>query len=64
VLILIDAKNDVTRFTAEVESIWREVGGSRSDIAKVQDLQVLQFSKGGNAEMRGLFRATMQAATT
>jgi len=63
-LILIDAKDDVTRFTAEVESIWREVAGFQSDIAGFGDLQVLQFSKGSNAEMHGLFRVAVQAATT
>jgi hypothetical protein len=64
VLLLIDAKDDVAHFTAEVESIWREVGGYRSDSARLRDLQVLQFSKGSNAEMHGLFRATVHAATS
>jgi hypothetical protein len=27
VVLLIDATDEVARFTAEVESIWREVGG-------------------------------------
>ena len=64
VVLLIDATDEVARFTAEVESIWREVGGCRSDIAEPGDLQVLQFSKGSNAEMHGLFRATLYAATS
>jgi hypothetical protein len=63
VVILIDAKDDMRRVTAEVESIWREVGAFRRDIAGFADLQVLQFSKGSNAEMHGLFRLTAQAAT-
>jgi hypothetical protein len=64
VLLLIHEKDDVTRLTAEVESIWSEVGDCRSDIAGLGDLRVLKFSKGSNAEMRGLFRATLQAATS
>ena len=64
VLLLIDAKDDGARFTAEVESIWREVGGHRSDVADLGDLYVLRFSKGSNAEMHGLFRATVHAATS
>jgi hypothetical protein len=64
VLLLIDAKDDVTRFMTAAQSIWREVGGCRDDVAGVAELQVLRFSKGSNAEMHGLFRATVQAATT
>ena len=64
VLLLIDAKDDVVRFTAEVESIWQEVGGYRSDIADLGHLHVLRFSKGSNAEMHGLFRAAVHAATS
>jgi len=64
VLLLIDAKDDVARFTAEVESIWQEVGGYRSDIADLGHLHVLRFSKGSNAEMHGLFRAAVHAATS
>jgi hypothetical protein len=64
VVLLIDAKDDVAHFTAEVESIWQEVGGQRSDIADVGDLHVLRFSKGSNKEMHGLFRATVHAATS
>lgn len=62
VVLLIDAKDDIAHFTAEVESIWQEVAGQRSDIADVGDLHVLRFSKGSNKEMHGLFRATVHAA--
>jgi hypothetical protein len=64
VILLIDAKDDIAQLKAEVESIWRVVGGYRFDSAGFGDLQVLRFSKGSNAEMRGLFRATVQAATS
>src|SRR5262249_36870240 len=64
VVILIDAKDAVAHFTAEVESIWQEVGSYRSDIAGVRDLHILRFSKGSNREMHGLFAATVHAATS
>jgi len=64
VVLLIDAKDDVAHFTAEVESIWQEVGGYRSDIAGVGDLRILRFSRGSNREMRGLFAAAVHAATS
>jgi hypothetical protein len=62
VLLLIDAKDDVSDFTREIESIWREVGGYRNDSADLGDLHILRFSKGSNTEMHGLFRATVHAA--
>jgi hypothetical protein len=64
VVLLIDAKDDVAHFTAEVESIWQEVGGYRSDIAGVGDLRILRFSRVSNREMRGLFAAAVHAATS
>jgi hypothetical protein len=64
VVLLIDAKDDVARFTAEVESIWQEVGGYRSDVAGVGDLRILRFSRASSREMHGLFAATVHAATS
>ena len=63
-LLLIDAKDDIAHLTAEVQSIWREVGVYRRDIAAPGELRVLRFSKGSNAEMHGLFRAAIKAATS
>lgn len=63
VLVLVNANDDVTRLRAEIDSIWRDVGRTRRDVGDAMDLFLLQFRRGSNAEMRGLFRATVEAAT-
>lgn len=64
VLLLIDAKDDVTRFTSEIASIWHGVGRTRGVPGDFEGLQILRFSKGSNAEMHGLFRASVHAAAS
>ena len=62
VLVLVDARSDVTTLRAEIESTWREVGGARVDAGEHAQLSVLQFHRGTRAEMDGLFRAALVAA--
>ena len=62
VLVLVGSGDDVTGLRAEIESIWRAVGGSRRDRAESLELTVLQFSRSSHDEMRGLFRAAVRAA--
>jgi len=62
VLVLVNAKDDMTSFATEIDTIWQEVSGSRRDATGTQTLHVLQFQNGSNAEMHGLFRAAVRAA--
>jgi hypothetical protein len=57
VMMLVDADEDMARLRAEVDDIWADVGGCRVDVAETVELCVVQFRKGSNAEMQGLFRA-------
>ena len=62
VLVLIDATDDVTRLSGEIDSIWREVSAFRRDAVETLVLRVFQFRQGSDAEMQGLFRASVRAA--
>ena len=62
VLVLIDAKDDVTRLSGEIDAIWREVGVTHRHAGEALVLRVLQFRNSSAAEMHGLFHATMRAA--
>ena len=61
VIMLVGSGDDVTRLSAEIESIWRDVGHSRRDCDGSTELTVLQFRRSSHAEMRGLFRAAVGA---
>jgi hypothetical protein len=63
VLLLIDKKAEVMRFTREIESIWREIACTRDVAGSLSDLQILLFGRGSTAEMHGLFRASVRAAS-
>jgi len=63
VLVLVESGDDVTRLSAEIESIWQDVGHSRRDRDGSIELTVLQFRRSSHAEMRGLFRAAVRATT-
>jgi hypothetical protein len=62
VLVLVNARDDVSRIHGEIESVWREVSAARRAAAGPPELCVLQFNRGSTAEMQGLFRATVMAA--
>jgi hypothetical protein len=62
-ILLIDAKDDVSRLSEEIEAIWRQVGAQNVNVApdSAEHLRILQFAKGSNAEMHGLFYAVAEA---
>jgi len=62
VVVLVDARNDVTMLRTEIERTWNDVSGSRAADRSPLELSVLQFRSGGAAEMHGLYRAAVRAA--
>lgn len=61
VLLMVDAGQDLPRLQREVQSLWAEVAGHRSDAARPARLKLLQLDD-SDAALQGLIAALAQAA--
>ena len=63
VLLLVDEKVEVTSLAREITSIWHEMAHTREAPGSLRDLQILLFGRGSSREIRGLFHASVRAAS-
>lgn len=64
VLVVVGAHDDTAHIQREIEAIWQQVGGAAAVGGVAPALQLISLGEGGDAEMRGLFRAAARAAVS